>query len=330
MVDLDLKDRKILYELDLNCRQSNTQIGKKVGLSRKVVEYRIKRMEEEGIITGYWTAINTLKLGYYVFRIYINFNDIASQKKDEIIKYFCEEDDVWAVITSKGPADLDVVYWVNDIYEFNQKWDNIKQKYGNYFSDATVSILTDVISCKKSYLLKEYKKEDRIFYQTNCEGQAITIDEVDYNLLDLIALNGRLPIIDIADKLNCSSQTVQYHLKQLIKTGVIQAFRVGIDYKKLGLTSCAIDIFLTDHTRKKEILQYIIKNPYVFDIMNKNIGWCDLTFQALVKNMDDVFEIIDDLEKTFPSSIRKMSYWLSQTTHKERWLPEMTEKDFQK
>ena len=43
MVDLDLKDRKILYELDLNCRQSNAQIGKKVGLSRKVVDYRIKR-----------------------------------------------------------------------------------------------------------------------------------------------------------------------------------------------------------------------------------------------------------------------------------------------
>ena len=51
MKKIDLKDRKILYELDLNCRQSNAQIGKKVGLSRKVVEYRIKRMEEEGIIT---------------------------------------------------------------------------------------------------------------------------------------------------------------------------------------------------------------------------------------------------------------------------------------
>jgi len=43
MVDLDLKDRKILYQLDLNCRQSNSQIGKMVGLSRKGVEYRIKK-----------------------------------------------------------------------------------------------------------------------------------------------------------------------------------------------------------------------------------------------------------------------------------------------
>ena len=47
---LDLKDRKILYQLELNCRQSNTQIGKKVGLSKDVITYRIKRMEEKGII----------------------------------------------------------------------------------------------------------------------------------------------------------------------------------------------------------------------------------------------------------------------------------------
>ena len=55
MEKLDLKDRKILYHLDLNCRQSNAQIGKKVGLSKQVVDYRIRRMEDERIIIGYWT-----------------------------------------------------------------------------------------------------------------------------------------------------------------------------------------------------------------------------------------------------------------------------------
>ncbi len=35
MQQLDLKDRKIHDELDLNCGQSNEQIGKKVGLSKE-------------------------------------------------------------------------------------------------------------------------------------------------------------------------------------------------------------------------------------------------------------------------------------------------------
>jgi len=50
MVNIDLKDRKILYELDLNARQSLNEIGKKVGLNKDSVAYRIKRMEDEGII----------------------------------------------------------------------------------------------------------------------------------------------------------------------------------------------------------------------------------------------------------------------------------------
>ncbi len=88
MVDIDLKDRKILYELDLDCRQSNTQIGKKVGLKKDVVSYRIKRMQDEGIITNFWTAINTFKLGYQVYRIYINFQYVSSQIKEKIIQHF--------------------------------------------------------------------------------------------------------------------------------------------------------------------------------------------------------------------------------------------------
>ena len=88
MVNLDLKDRKILYQLDLNCRQSNTQIGRQVGLSKEVVNYRIKRMQDLGVINNFWTAINSLKLGYYAFRIYINFLDVDPDKKNEIIQYF--------------------------------------------------------------------------------------------------------------------------------------------------------------------------------------------------------------------------------------------------
>ena len=52
-MDLDLKDRKILYELDKNCRQSNSQIANKVSLSKQVINYRIRRLEDNNIITNY-------------------------------------------------------------------------------------------------------------------------------------------------------------------------------------------------------------------------------------------------------------------------------------
>src|SRR4030042_5654237 len=107
MVKIDLKDRKILYELDSNCRQSNTQIGKKVGLKKDVVAYRIKRMQDEEVIKNFWTAINTFKLGYQVFRIYINFQYVSSHIKEKIIQHFVNYKNVWAVISLKAEIDFD-------------------------------------------------------------------------------------------------------------------------------------------------------------------------------------------------------------------------------
>ena len=135
MVDLILKDRKILYELDLNCRQSNTQIGKKVGLSRQVVEYRIKRMENEGVIQNYYTVIDTYKLGYTFYRYYINLQSISRKKKQEIIDHFVNYKKISTVATARGIYDLIVVFWVDDIAEFYDFWKKTLEQYGNQFSE---------------------------------------------------------------------------------------------------------------------------------------------------------------------------------------------------
>ena len=43
-IKLDLKDRKILYELDINSRQPFAAIAKKVGLSKQTVINRVKKL----------------------------------------------------------------------------------------------------------------------------------------------------------------------------------------------------------------------------------------------------------------------------------------------
>jgi DNA-binding Lrp family transcriptional regulator len=324
MVDIDLKDRKILYELDLNCRQSNARIGKKVGLSKEVVTYRIKRMDEEGVIQNYWAAINTYKLGYYVFRIYINLIDVSSKIKADIIHYFVNNEDAWAVLTSKGPVDLDIVLWVKDIYAFNQYWINTLQKYGKYFDKSIISILTHVIDCKKTYLLDNCSSSfEREFYHASCEGDPVSIDEIDYRILDELALNARMPLLDLAKKINCSPQTVNYRIKHLIKKEIIQAFSISINPKKLGLQGCAVDLYLKDQTIRRQILEYIKTQTNIYGIMIMNIGWADLTFQVYIRNINELSKLMEDIETKFPDAIRRYDYWMEQTVHKERWLPKM-------
>jgi DNA-binding Lrp family transcriptional regulator len=323
MVNIDLKDRKILYELDLNCRQSNTQIGKKVGLSKEVVSYRIERMQKEGIITHFWTAIDTYKLGYNVFRIYMNFQDVNSEIKDEIIQYFCAEKNSWAVISFKGEIDFDVVFWVKDANEFYQFWNKTLNRFGNYFSKNIMSTLNQVIEFKKTYLLPdEIDATDTEHYRMGCGGETIKIDEFDWKLLNEIVVNARVPLVELAEKLKSSSQTINYRLNNLIKNGIIKAFRVGIDISKFGLQKFSVDIYLKDHSKRKAIYEYLSKKPYVEDFL-ESVGWSDIQYAAIIENMDKLLQIMDEIETTFPDSIRKQTFLITTKYHKERWLPEL-------
>jgi Lrp/AsnC family transcriptional regulator, leucine-responsive regulatory protein len=60
---LDRLDWKILQALQENARYSNTEIGKRVGLSQPAVTARIQRLEERGIIVGYAARIAAKLLG---------------------------------------------------------------------------------------------------------------------------------------------------------------------------------------------------------------------------------------------------------------------------
>ncbi len=60
---LDRIDRAILNELARNARISMIELGQKVGLSKTPVTARVKRLEAEGVITGYRAELSAGRLG---------------------------------------------------------------------------------------------------------------------------------------------------------------------------------------------------------------------------------------------------------------------------
>ena len=66
---MDKKDLRILSELDADARQSNNQIGRKIGLSKEVVKYRIDKLTKDGVILRFHTVINYFRLGIHKYKL---------------------------------------------------------------------------------------------------------------------------------------------------------------------------------------------------------------------------------------------------------------------
>ncbi len=57
---------KILAELQENARIAFAELGRRVGLSKPAAADRVRRLEDEGVITGYRTEIDPAKVGFPV------------------------------------------------------------------------------------------------------------------------------------------------------------------------------------------------------------------------------------------------------------------------
>ncbi|MBU0460744.1 MAG: winged helix-turn-helix transcriptional regulator, partial [Nanoarchaeota archaeon] len=113
MDKLDLKDRKILHELDLNARQSDSEIAKKVGLTRDSVRYRIKKLEDQGYINYFMTLLNSMKLGYNWYRTFFKFQNLSVEKEQEIINWLKERAS-W-ITKVEGIWDLNTGIFVKNV-----------------------------------------------------------------------------------------------------------------------------------------------------------------------------------------------------------------------
>jgi DNA-binding Lrp family transcriptional regulator len=60
----DETDQRILQELRRNCRRSYRELAQSAGMSPAALIERVKRLEEQGIVTGYSANFDYLKLGF--------------------------------------------------------------------------------------------------------------------------------------------------------------------------------------------------------------------------------------------------------------------------
>lgn len=61
---MDITNQRILKLLQEDAKLSHTAIGRSIGISSPAVSERIKKMEDNGIITGYQATVSPFLLGY--------------------------------------------------------------------------------------------------------------------------------------------------------------------------------------------------------------------------------------------------------------------------
>lgn len=326
MIDkLDLKDKKILYQLDLNARQTDSQIARKVKLSRDSVRYRISKLVEQGHINYFMTILNSMKLGFEWYRTFFKFQNLTIEKEEDIIKWLKERAS-W-ITKVEGIWDLNTGIFCKNAYEYRDIINEFLVKYGKYIDKYDVAIVTRMWHYHRDYLLDKKSKNskpDLMGFDEKTNYKAEKIDEVDYKILSVLLKNARMKTIDIARKIRTTEIVVRYRINNLIKKGIILGFRPFLNINKLDYIYFKIHFTLQNLTpeKKKRLFDYIHTHPNTVHT-TELVGGADLETEFQVKSNEELYDHIEKMRKTFGEIIRDYEFMQYTQEYKFSYLPKM-------
>ncbi|NQU79685.1 AsnC family transcriptional regulator [Candidatus Woesearchaeota archaeon] len=318
---LDIIDRKILLELDKNCRKSDAQISKIVGRSRESVKYRIAQLEKKGIIDGYLTTINPNKIGYHLFKIFLQVENIEEEKR-KLIDYLKNNESVYWMGLSEGNWDMVFATNAKNQVEFYDIKNDLLTKFNHIIIKMATGELVDVTQYLKNYLLpdqfQEVKDWDRSILWGNITVDN-TLDKTDSLILKILSNNARIPITQIASKTETTASIVRTKIKNLENLDIIQAYRISININKLGLEFFKAIIYFKQLPPKRmtALYEYVKLHPKIIYFLRTFTPW-ELELEFVVESYLEFNEIISGIRSEFSDIIKNYELIIM---YEEAWFP---------
>lgn len=295
MYKIDKKDRLILKELNNNCRESNTKIGKIIGLSRDSVAYRINNLEKEGIIENYTIEIDYDILGYSAYSSAIKLQNASQETEEKIINFLIKNKKVVFIEKTLSKYDLAFVILAKSLEEINEEIMLIRQFVGINLKYIEIGISLEThefptfIFDNKEPSQKENKKD-------------YILDKHDKQLLSELANNSKISAVDLSEKIKLSVFAIADRIKKLTKNNIIYKFKPIINIEKLGYHKYTILLNLFDQKIEKQLFDFCKIHEQIWEI-DKSLSNYNYAIEVYAKNNEEFKNIIDEIMNKFSKYI---------------------------
>jgi len=195
---MDNLDMKILSRLLNNCRESDRQIGMKLGISGGAVRARIQKMEKREIIGEFFIKVEPLVLGYGVLYFVVSGEDIK-----EILEQVSLVGEPYFVVPCIGGITVCGIVVK----------ENVKQKIE-----------------LASKLMKDFRVLS--IFEAENPGFSSNLTKTDLEILEKLIKDPRQKIENIAKNTNLSTKTITRCIEKLQENDGIQ-FTLVYDSRKI-------------------------------------------------------------------------------------------------
>ena len=120
------------------------------------------------------------------------------------------------------------------------------------------------------------------------------LDILDRQLIDLLKVNARLPIVKLAKALGCARSTAQLRLKALEDSGVITGYTVDVTISKSRSSIRAMVLISIESKHEPEVMRALAKRHEIIKLYTVS-GRYDLCAMLSTESTHELDAVIDKI-----------------------------------
>ena len=310
-MNLNLRQKKILKLLSINCRFTNKDIAKSVGISEDAVAYQIDKLIHREKLARYNVQFFFPLLGYDDYHIWLRL------KKEEDINKLIRIKQIHSINKSQGKYDLQLLVFSKTKKDFQKILKEIKEtvdiaeikfsqfkgiikSFSNVIPNLDVDLKIPENIKKFEYVLNSQQYPLGDFFKK------YKIDEVDKNIIAQLLKNPRATFQELSQLTKINHETIRYRIKNYVNEQLITNFGLIHDFKKYGLFA---NYFLIkcDKAKLKEndFARFLNSKTNIF-YSPKLEGDYDFIVYVVSENPSELGEINNEIRKALGDSIIEM------------------------
>ena len=304
--NLSPMEKRVLKELDINARQGISSIGSKLKISKQAVTYHIEKMKKKGFIKEFLTYYDTNKLGYTFYNIVIKLKYSTKEDRNDVIEKLKAIPNVVWISTFRGEWQMIVSILAKDVGEFSFYLEEVLSSLKGNMLDYNFFIVISAsqLGYKKLHSKTKEKHDSHVKHSKISKENAVNFSDNDLKVLNTIANNAKMSIVDIAKKTGLTIEKARYSLKKMEREKVIQGYKPLVDVAKLGYLWSIMFLRLksSSEAEKKKMIDFLEGMHEVCYVV-RCVGNCNLMIDFHTKTLDELEEIKDKISNEFSKII---------------------------
>ncbi len=123
---------------------------------------------------------------------------------------------------------------------------------------------------------------------------ATLLDPLDHQLIQLLKVNARLPMVQLAKALGCARSTAQLRLKSLEDRGVITGYTVGLKVARASASISAMVLISIESQNEPEVVRALTRRHEITKLFSVS-GRYDLCAMLSTESTHELDAVIDKI-----------------------------------